>query len=191
MITDKNGLLGNQMRRAWSASSSKWQREFVRKWTQPAAHAHISESQITCRNAILAFKHWKRLVGAPGLYFPSYLIELIAIQCILRGTEDERTRVGPLFSAMIACVAGQGRMMIEFTAQNECLYGRADLDRGLPHRQSPSVADPGNPTNDMACPHYPISWRDFWGPRAGETRDNMIVNDAPVELAREADSMLL
>ena len=83
-----------------------------------------------------------------GVYFPSYLLELFAVDS-RRSVADPCT-VDRLFWAILKRLANAERESIDFVAQFGCDYTQDELVCGLPLRLAPSVADPANPTNDVA-----------------------------------------
>jgi hypothetical protein len=114
----------------------------------------MNRGATVARDAILCVKLWKSLVcrdTGQKHYFPSYLIELIAIKCQLEEPHQLVT-VGVMFAHVLTRIANHEHMMIDFVHERHCEYEDQDLGLGLPNHRSPSVADPGNPTNDMARP---------------------------------------
>ena len=161
-------------RQARSASSAPFQIDFVRAKLQPSP---VTPDADTLRDAILSVKRWKMLVcrhSGRERYLPSYLIELIGIDCQIASAEAS---VRQLFWLMLDRLAKPEEIMIDFVMDPTCKYTARDLQRGLGRRREPSVADPGNPTNDVAkrvrassgLASSRIDWQ-FWKLQAAEAR---------------------
>jgi len=122
--------------------------------------------QMAARAGILCTKHWKNLVQqeTPDKYLPAYLLELLAIEC--QRTEAPDVFVDAKFRSILRRIADPN-LMIDFADHPCCRYSPDELEQGLTQRrQAPSVADPGNPTNDMARPRaHRIDW-EFWREQA-------------------------
>ena len=82
-----------------------------------------------------------------------------------------------MFWLMLDRLAKPEEIMIDFVMDPKCKYTARDLERGLVPRREPSVADPGNPTNDVAkrvrassgLASSRIDWQ-FWKLQAAEAR---------------------
>ena len=165
---------GPRQRQARSASSAPFQIDFVRAKLQPSPDTPDAN---TLRDAILSVKCWKSLVcrhSGQEHYLPSYLIELIGIECQIAGAEAS---IRQLFWLMLDRLAKPEEIMIDFVMDPKCKYTARDLERGLVPRREPSVADPGNPTNDVAkrvrassgLASSRIDWQ-FWKLQVAEAR---------------------
>ena len=163
-----------------SASASPFQVAFCKAFLQTRRTLDGDVLEARTRDAIICVKHWSKLVSGDK-YFPPYLVELVAIDCQIQQSKAARkANVSSMFYDILlrlACAqdSSQG-LRIDFTDRAECKYRRADLCRGLGEdRKAPSLADPGDPTNNVALPSrrtHLIDWQ-FWQKKARETLQSM------------------
>ena len=153
-----------QDRKACGASLARAQVAFVKQRVQSAHQQrrhhqrrqprHIRQRMIALRDAILAAKLWKNL--QPDLHFRSYLVELIAIDVSDAIVEAGTPHSLPeLFASILERIVEFAQMRIDFVGKAGCEYTARDLRRGMSDRIPPFVAEPADPTNNMAKRIFP------------------------------------